>query len=150
MSYIILAHPIFCQVESSKPLSISQVFRCSFWMGLLGSKTPKRTLIWSNDPFIRALDLGKMAKGSKQKSTSRSLTALCIDWHKIKKCYRNAIQTRLVIQTIFFGVSNLTTIIVFLFVLKPGSQGTYRDAAGRKRFQGKSKEMRESQPLYSA
>lgn len=72
-------------------MSITQVFRCSFWMGLLGAGTPKRTLVWSNDPFIRALDLGKMAMGSKKKSTSRNLTALCIDWHK-KHCYHNAIQ----------------------------------------------------------
>lgn len=51
----------------------AQVFKISFWMGLLGSRTPKRTLIWSNDRFIKALDLGRMAKGSKKASTSRSL-----------------------------------------------------------------------------
>ena len=45
-----------------------------FWMGLLGSDTPKRTVVWSNDIFIRRLDLGVLCRGAKTESTSRILT----------------------------------------------------------------------------
>lgn len=38
----------------------AEVYRQPFWLGLLGAKTPKRLTVWSNDPLISALDLGKL------------------------------------------------------------------------------------------
>ena len=37
----------------------AQVYRQSFWLGLLGGSSPKRLILWSNSSMVGALNLGK-------------------------------------------------------------------------------------------
>ena len=48
-----------------------KVYRQAFWMGLLGGKTPKRLLAWSNDNLISALDLGKLCREKRESLTGK-------------------------------------------------------------------------------
>ena len=50
-----------------------EVYRQRFWMALLGSKTPKSTLVWSNDQLVKHLDVGQLRKSKMKESTSRNL-----------------------------------------------------------------------------
>lgn len=63
------------------PHTLSQVWRQEFWMMLLGSPTPKRTVTFANGAFIAGLDKGTLTKDFRVKntqfeSTRRALTFL--------------------------------------------------------------------------
>ena len=52
----------------------TKIYRTNFWMKKHGSKTMKRTSVWSNSVVVSKLDLGKVigsAKKSKIKTTTR-------------------------------------------------------------------------------
>ena len=59
--YIIWIPPQFCG-SNCKPGTWPQVFRHSFWMRGFGSRTPKRTTIWSNSSAIRFFTTSKKAR----------------------------------------------------------------------------------------
>ena len=40
----------------------SEVFRTALWMRHYGSKSLKRTFLWSNSPIVEELNLGKLSK----------------------------------------------------------------------------------------
>ncbi len=46
---------------------LAQVYRCNFWMCFFGSKSPKRTALWSNSKLIKKFWLGKLSKQVREK-----------------------------------------------------------------------------------
>lgn len=44
------------------PIVPAKVFTQTFWMKAFGSRTPKRTVVFSNSSYIRLLDTGRMKK----------------------------------------------------------------------------------------
>lgn len=54
--------------QSSQPMALpSQVFRQNFWMAHFGSRTPKRSSVWSGSKLIQRLDLGVLKKSNRPK-----------------------------------------------------------------------------------
>lgn len=51
-----------------------EVYRQPFWLGLLGGRTPKRLIAWSNDTLISGLNLGKMCREKKNALTGEKTT----------------------------------------------------------------------------
>jgi len=60
---------IYIMINAQSPSP--KVYRQAFWMGLLGGKTPKRLLAWSNDNLISALDLGKLCREKRESLTGK-------------------------------------------------------------------------------
>ena len=65
----------------------SEVFKQSFWMRGFGSKTPKRTTLWSNSTGVRFFSTSKRARGKK---TSLKLADVYYDVHGKKRYKGNS------------------------------------------------------------
>ena len=39
---------------------LAKVFRTAFWMKAWGARSPKRTVVWSNSPYVRRFRTGKL------------------------------------------------------------------------------------------
>jgi len=61
--------------------SDAQVFQAAWWMQLYGSLTPKRHVAWCNAPTVKVLDLGVLAKETKERLSAGA--------RKSAKTYRN-------------------------------------------------------------
>ena len=53
-------------------LAPSKTYKQAFWMAKFGHWMPKRSVTWSNSPYIRALDLGCFVRNKKQDDNQKS------------------------------------------------------------------------------
>ena len=82
--------------------SDAQVFQAAWWMQLYGSLTPKRHVAWCNAPTVKVLDLGVLAKETKERLSAGA--------RKSAKTYRNKRGKKAFCGTRFFTFNTETWI----------------------------------------
>ena len=56
-----------------------QAYVVKFWMQLLGAGSPKRTVTYSNGPWIQGLDMGILSKKIREASTHLQSTRVVLN-----------------------------------------------------------------------
>ena len=69
-------------IRSHMTHEIHEAYVQRFWMQLLGGSCPKRTVVYSNAPWITALDLGTLKKEYRLEKTTLETTSVGLIWHQ--------------------------------------------------------------------